>query len=229
MKKIFTIMFAVLMVTAMGVMSGGDAWAEGASTTVKTESDGKGGGTTTVTNSGETSVTREQTKDSTSGGHSTNWHIGYDNNAGGTFFNKLLSGSGVGGTSGSSHGNAGTFVTTVNGAGAANVSGTGGIGIGGYAGMAGGTAANLGSAIWGTVTGKLLDLFGNVKTVLYILAAFGLVGFAFMALFGKVRWGWVCALAFGLAAVAAAGQIIDYVSQAGVGGAMYDTLGTNTY
>ena len=84
-----------------------------------------------------------------------------------------------------------------------------------------------GSGIFSTAISKLLNLFGNVKLVLYVIAAFGLVGFAFMAIFGKVRWGWVCALAFGLAAVAAAGQIIDYVSQSGIGGAMADTLGAN--
>lgn len=136
------------------------------------------------------------------------------NNGKGSFLQNLAGGV-LGSVSMGGSSNAGSYVnqgSSTGGVASVYSGGAGGMGVGGYIGMAGGTMASLGSAIWGTVTAKLLDLFGNVKMVLYILAAFGLVGFAFMALFGKVRWGWVCALAFGLAAVAAAGQIIDYVS-----------------
>lgn len=217
MKKIFTVMFAVLMVSAMGILVGGDAWAKGE---------------TTTTTSGSASSESSGNSSSSSGSFHFNGanFMNNLNNGSGNFMQNLLGGV-VGSVSAGGSASAGGYVNSGSSTGGiTSVSnGAGGMGLGGYMGMAGGSAANLGSAIWGTVTSKLLDLFGNVKTVLYILAAFGLIGFAFAALFGKVRWGWVCALAFGLAAVAAAGQIIDYVSQAGVGGAMYDTLGTNMY
>lgn len=217
MKKIYTIIFAVLMVSAMGLAYSGDAWAKDDGNTTTTE------GSASSKNSGSSS--------SSSGSFHFNGanFMNNLNNGSGNFMQNLLGGV-VGSVSAGGSASAGGYVHNASGSGSVtSVNNGGGMGIGGYVGMAGGSAANLGSAIWGTVTSKLLDLFGNVKTVLYILAAFGLIGFAFAALFGKVRWGWVCALAFGLAAVAAAGQIIDYVSQAGVGGAMYDTLGSNMY
>ena len=208
MKKYLTMMLAALMFCAMSFTVAGKAWAEDGTVTTKGASQGVGV--------------------STSGGHNNTWHVGYDSNASGTFFEKLLSGSGIGGNYGNS-----TSVGVGAAAGMVQTQGTGvTAGATGVGGVGGGfTMPSLnwsgGSGIFSTAINKLLNLFGNVKLLLYVLAAFGLVGFAFMAIFGKVRWGWVCALAFGLAAVAAAGQVIDYVTQSGVGGAMADTLGAN--
>jgi hypothetical protein len=243
MKKYLTIMLAALMLCAMSFTVAGKAWAAdssnpfGASLSAPTVADpskkyGGSRGTTDPQTSINSNANKEQTKDSTSGGHTLNWNIGYDKDGGKTFVEKLLSGSGIGGNSGKNHSNAGaytanagTLITQSNG-GAANVGTVGGGGYGGGIAM-----PNLsfggGSGIFSTAINKMLNLFGNVKLLLYVIAAFGLVGFAFMAIFGKVRWGWVCALAFGLAAVAAAGQIIDYVSQSGMGSTMGDTLGAN--
>ncbi len=249
MKKYLTLMLAALMLCAMSFTVAGKAWAAdssnpfGASLSAPTVADpSKKYGGSTGTTDPQTSINSNANRTSagagatTSGGHQNTWHLGYDKDGGKTFVEKLLSGSGIGGNYGrnttasvgasSTNANAGTLITQSNG-GAANVGTV--VGGGGYGG--GIAMPNLsfggGSGIFSTAINKMLNLFGNVKLLLYVIAAFGLVGFAFMAIFGKVRWGWVCALAFGLAAVAAAGQIIDYVSQSGMGSTMGDTLGAN--
>lgn len=66
------------------------------------------------------------------------------------------------------------------------------------------------STVFGTAKTKLGDLFRNAKTVLFVIGGFGLIALAFQAIFGKVKWPWFAALAFGLAVVAAAGAIVDY-------------------
>ena len=52
---------------------------------------------------------------------------------------------------------------------------------------------------------------------------------AFQAIFGKVKWAWFAALAFGLAVVAAAGAIVNYAANTNqaVGTQFADTLGDN--
>lgn len=244
MKKYLTIMLAALMLCAMSFSFTSKAWAAdssnpfGASLSAPTVADPskKYGGNPQTSINSNANRTSAGAGATTSGGHQNTWHLGYDKDGGKTFVEKLLSGSGIGGNYGrnttasvgasSTNANASTLITQSNG-GAANVGTV--VGGGGYGG--GIAMPNLsfggGSGIFSTAINKMLNLFGNVKLLLYVIAAFGLVGFAFMAIFGKVRWGWVCALAFGLAAVAAAGQIIDYVSQSGMGSTMGDTLGAN--
>ena len=75
---------------------------------------------------------------------------------------------------------------------------------------------------------KLINLFTNAKMVIFIIGGFGLICLAFQAIFGKVKWPWFAALAFGLAVVAAAGAIINYAAntETAVGGnAFQDSLG----
>lgn len=59
---------------------------------------------------------------------------------------------------------------------------------------------------------KLSNLFRSVKIILYIISGFGLIGIAFMAIRGRLRWGWFAALATGLAILAAAGALIEYAT-----------------
>lgn len=59
---------------------------------------------------------------------------------------------------------------------------------------------------------KLLSLFNDSKMVLFIIGGFGLIALAFQAIFGKVKWAWFAALAFGLAVIAAAGAVVKYAS-----------------
>ncbi len=61
---------------------------------------------------------------------------------------------------------------------------------------------------------RMVTTFRNVRSVIFVVGGFGLVGLAFAAIFGKVKWPWLAALAVGLAIVAIAGAVVDYVTQA---------------
>ena len=74
-------------------------------------------------------------------------------------------------------------------------------------------AANSGDGVFGTITSRLVTTFQNVRTVIFIVGGFGLIGLGFAAIFGKIKWTWLAALAAGLAIVALAGAVVDYVTQ----------------
>ena len=74
---------------------------------------------------------------------------------------------------------------------------------------AGGSTDN----VFTTVTDRMVRTFQNSRSVIFIVGGFGLVGLGFAAIFGKVNWKWLAALACGLAIVAVAGQVVDYVTQ----------------
>ena len=63
---------------------------------------------------------------------------------------------------------------------------------------------------------KALVLFQHIKTIIFVVGAFGLIGIAFQAIFGKVKWTWFAGLAVGLVAgltiLAAAGAIVNYAT-----------------
>lgn len=81
--------------------------------------------------------------------------------------------------------------------------------------------------VFGTAATKLVDLFRNAKMVVFVIGGFGLVALAFQAIFGKIKWAWFAALAFGLAVVAAAGAIVNYAANTtnAAGSKFGDTLG----
>ena len=66
--------------------------------------------------------------------------------------------------------------------------------------------------------GKAVNIFNHVKMIIFIVGGFGLVGIAFQAIFGKVKWTWFAGLAVGLAILAAAGAIVNYATGAKMGG-----------
>lgn len=96
--------------------------------------------------------------------------------------------------------------------------------------MLGDAAAANKASVFGTAVSKMADLFTNAKMVIFVIGGFGLVALAFQAIFGKVKWPWFAALAFGLAVVAAAGAIVNYAANtnSAVGDQFADTLGDNT-
>lgn len=59
---------------------------------------------------------------------------------------------------------------------------------------------------------KAANVFQAIKTIIFIVGGFGLVGIAFSAIFGKVNWKWFAGLAVGLAILAAAGSIVEYAT-----------------
>lgn len=79
------------------------------------------------------------------------------------------------------------------------------------------------ATVFDSAKGKLLDLFGNAKMILFVIGGFGLIALAFQAIFGKVKWPWFAALAFGLAVVAAAGAIVNYAANTEKSGGKYQT------
>ena len=68
------------------------------------------------------------------------------------------------------------------------------------------------SSVMQTSQEKALNVFTAVKTIIFVVGGFGLVGVAFGAIFGKVNWKWFAALAVGLAILAAAGSIVEYAT-----------------
>lgn len=86
------------------------------------------------------------------------------------------------------------------------------------------------ASVFSAAREKLVELFQNAKMIVFVIGGFGLIALAFQAIFGKVKWPWFAALAFGLAVVAAAGAIVNYAANtngaAGTGGEGFnDTLG----
>ena len=77
-------------------------------------------------------------------------------------------------------------------------------------GMVGEAAA--GGTIMEAAQDKARSVFASVKTIIFIVGGFGLVGVAWGAIWGKINWKWFGALAVGLAIVAAAASIIEYAT-----------------
>ena len=93
-------------------------------------------------------------------------------------------------------------------------------------GFAGDAAAMGGKSIMGTATDKAKNVFRSVKTIIFVVGGFGLVGIAWGAIFGKINWKWFAGLAVGLAILAAAGSIVEYATGDGkIGMSGEDTFG----
>ena len=69
-----------------------------------------------------------------------------------------------------------------------------------------------GASLMTTAQTKTRNVFESVKTITFILGGFGLVGIAYSAILGKVKWSWFAGLAVGLALLAAAGSIVEYAT-----------------
>ncbi len=80
--------------------------------------------------------------------------------------------------------------------------------------MAGDASAQAvgGSSVMDTARTKAVNVFQSVKTIIFVVGGFGLVGLAFQAIFGKVKWTWFAGLAVGLGILAAAGAIVEYAT-----------------
>ncbi len=69
-----------------------------------------------------------------------------------------------------------------------------------------------GGSVMDSAKTKAYNVFKEVKTITFILGGFGLVGIAFQAIMGKVKWVWFAGLAVGLGILAAAGSIVQYAT-----------------
>ncbi len=77
--------------------------------------------------------------------------------------------------------------------------------------------------VFRTAADKATDTFQNVRTIVFILGGFGLIGAAAAAIFGKINWKWFGLLAAGLFVVAVAGAVVDYATEDNVGQDFDDT------
>lgn len=73
-------------------------------------------------------------------------------------------------------------------------------------------------SVMATSKEKALNVFTEVKKIIFVVGGFGLVGVAFGAIFGKINWKWFAGLGVGLAILAAAGSIVNYATGAGESG-----------
>lgn len=90
--------------------------------------------------------------------------------------------------------------------------------------ISGNAFAASGDTVMDTAATKVGNVFRSVKTIVYILGGFGLVGLAWAAIFKKVDFKWLAALATGLAILAAASAIVEYATGSS---AATDKLGTS--
>ncbi len=91
--------------------------------------------------------------------------------------------------------------------------------------MVGDAAAVDGTSLMTQASTKVSNVFEAVRTIIFILGGFGLVGVAFAAIFGKVNWKWFAALAVGLAILAAANAVVQYAAGSKAGTGVADTFG----
>ena len=66
--------------------------------------------------------------------------------------------------------------------------------------------------IFKTILERITTVWQNLRTVIYVLGGFGLIGFAYAATFNKLSWSWFAALCVGLLTVSLLGAIINYVT-----------------
>ena len=71
--------------------------------------------------------------------------------------------------------------------------------------------------IFGRTFNVLGNVFKNVRVIVYIIGAFGLIGIAVMAILGKMQFKWLAYLAIGLAIVAAADLVVKFATGSGKG------------
>lgn len=71
-------------------------------------------------------------------------------------------------------------------------------------------AASSEGNIFSTIRSRVAKALVDSHQLVYLLAGFGLIGFAFMAVFNKISWKWFANIAIGLFLVAVMGMIISY-------------------
>ncbi len=66
--------------------------------------------------------------------------------------------------------------------------------------------------VFGMAKNKAVVVFRNIRSIVFILGGFALVGLAVMAIFGKPNWKWFALLAVGIFTVAVAGAIVEFLA-----------------
>jgi len=68
--------------------------------------------------------------------------------------------------------------------------------------------------IFTEVRNKAVNVLVDSRKLVYLLGGFGLIGFAFMAIFNKISWKWFANIAIGLFLVSVMGMFIAYFTGA---------------
>lgn len=66
------------------------------------------------------------------------------------------------------------------------------------------------TTVFNSVQTKTNDIFTNVRNILMVVGALGVLGLAASAFFGHFKWSWAVSLLGGLALIAFVSQIITY-------------------
>jgi cell division protein FtsW (lipid II flippase) len=69
-----------------------------------------------------------------------------------------------------------------------------------------------------SVVEKGIEVFKNVRRIVFVLGGFGLMAASVGAIFGKLNWKWYGGLLMGLMILAVAGAIIDYTVEDSISG-----------
>ncbi len=77
-----------------------------------------------------------------------------------------------------------------------------------FGGMAWADTTN--TSVFSSVQSKTSDIFTNVRNILMVVGALGVLGLAASAFFGHFKWSWAVSLLGGLALIAFVSQIISY-------------------
>lgn len=86
--------------------------------------------------------------------------------------------------------------------------------------------------IFKTAFTVLGNVFKNVRVIVYIIGAFGLIGIAVMAILGKMQFKWLAYLAIGLAIVATADLVVKFATSSGKSGSdafKYESTNVSDY
>ena len=70
--------------------------------------------------------------------------------------------------------------------------------------------ADTSTTVFSSVQSKTSDIFTNVRNILMVVGALGVLGLAASAFFGHFKWSWAVSLLGGLALVAFVSQVISY-------------------
>ena len=83
--------------------------------------------------------------------------------------------------------------------------------------------------VFDAIRQKAFVVVKRIGALATLIAAFGLIGFAFGAIFGKISWKWFGNLAIGLFLVANVGLFIDYFATMRGESGQYSSLGYGSY
>ncbi len=80
-----------------------------------------------------------------------------------------------------------------------------------YTGRAGNELYTNTDDVFKTITRRAARILVGLKPIVYTFAGFGLIAFAFAAIFNKISWKWFANIAIGLFLVANMGRLIEYM------------------